>query len=110
MAGIYNIEILIGGTIFYTDQVPMVAGSYRRGQALVLDNADEAYEAWAPGGAIEAIWLEEDRTVENDGDYGSVMVGGPFNERGLLNAAGEVVEMNQLTRLFLRIYGFYPRR
>ena len=110
MAGEYNTEILIAGQNHYTDQVPMVAGQYRRGQALALNVATTMYQAWVPGRIIYAIWLEEDRTVEDDGDYGSVMVGGPFNERGLLNADGDVIEQSVYTRFLNRVYGFYPRR
>ncbi len=113
MAVDYNEELLIAGQI-QTDEVPLAADVYYRGQLLAYNAGTAKYEDLdANQGTLAGIYLgvgdEASETLVDD-DVRTIIVGGQVNERGLLNNTGAVRTITVANRAAWNLLGFYVKR
>ena len=103
----YKTENLIAGGI-KTSQMPLAAGSYRRGQVLEFDTGANRYRALASG-SISAVFLGETTTLEN-GDVDSLILGGELFGGGLVDSAGDAYTVTPEFIADAAIRGFYIKK
>jgi hypothetical protein len=109
----YNGEVLIVGR-HETDQVPLAADVYYRGQLLAFNAVTAKYEDLnANQGTLAGIYLgisdAAHETLE-DGDIRTIITGGQVNERGLLDNTGAVRTVTVANRAAWNLLGFYVKR
>jgi len=109
MAVDYNGENLIAGRI-ETNQVPLDAGTYYRGQALAFNTVSHQYCDFEAGNTTLSGFYLCDEEVLVDGDVRTVIVGGQINERGIVDAAGAVRTITDTIRAGAALLGFYLKR
>lgn len=111
MAVDYNEELLIAGQI-QTDEVPLAADTYYRGQLLAF-TAGKYEDLDANQGTLAGIYLgvgDEASEVLVDDDVRTIIVGGQVNERGLLDNTGAVRTITVANRAAWNLLGFYVKR
>ena len=103
----YKTEKLLAGEI-KTNQMPLAAGTYRRGQVLEFDADNNRYTALASG-SISAVFLGETTTLEN-GDVDSLILGGELFGGGLVDSAGDAYTVTPAFIASAAIRGFYIKK
>ena len=113
MAVNYNDEKLLVGR-HETDEVPLAADVYYRGQLLAFNSGTGMYEDMdANQGTLAGIYLGNAELVPetlNAGDIRTIIVGGEVNERGLVDNTGAVRTITVANRAAWNILGFYVKR
>lgn len=103
----YNTEGLIAG-MFITDQKKMAADTYYRGMPLEYDTDNDRLKALDTGN-IAGIWLEDERTLTAN-QYGTVIIWGELNERGIVDSSGDEYTITEDIRQAWRALGFFLKR